>query len=321
VAIVTDVCHFAGERDYLGRIRRMLARNGLIRAVAEHDNDSLFAWLVDGFALQGVSDRAALAYLEKHGNVSFAEIRDALAEPGAVCPKLASFDAFRGCRYQKVSSTCSNPRCFATCPLPRHQLRKGALNQAAYSLYLFVRDRAGGDLIAFIDRMLAGADRPGHPDRVAIMRKALVGELTRIAGVSSKVISMMFADLLLAADPKRPRWVETGASMIAIDTLVHNFLVRTGIHDRLGIDHKFGAACYGPKGCSGVLDGIARAIDARAFNKAFPTYFPRFVQAAIWAFCAQGGHDICNGVRIDDDARCRQRRCPVFERCGRVALR
>lgn len=321
VVIVTGVCEIAGERDYLGRIRRMLARKGVTRAVADHDNEALFSWLMDGFALQGVSDQAALTFLERHGNVGFADVASGLAEPKADCPKLQSFTAFRRCGFQKLSGTCNNPEGFGSCPLPRHQLRKGALNQAAYSLYLFIRDRAEGDLVAYVDRVLAAADRPGHPDRARFMRKALVGDLLGVAGVASKVINMLFADLLLAADAKRHRWIETGASMIAIDTLVHNFLIRTGIHHRYGVDHKHGASCYGANGCEGILDDIARKIDARNFNPSFPTYFPRFVQAAIWAFCAQGGHDICNGVRIDDDARCRQRRCPVFERCGRVALR
>jgi len=36
-----------------------------------------------------------------------------------------------------------------------------------------------------------------------------------IHGVSSKVLSMAFANLLLGADPSRERWVTTGASMVA----------------------------------------------------------------------------------------------------------
>lgn len=321
VALVTEVCEIAGERDYVGRLRRMLARNGIVQAVAARDNEALFAWLVDGFVYQGVSDQAARTYLARWGNVGFREIGAALVEAEGLCPKLQSFASFRRCGYLKLTGGCNNPDGFGTCPLPRHRLRKGALNQAAYSLYLFIRDRAAGDLVGHIDQVLEASDRPGHPDRAAFMRKALVGELLKIAGVASKVISMMFADLLLAADRKRERWIAAGSTMIAVDTLVHNFLARTGIHHRYDIDHKFGAACYGPRGCEGVIDDLARKIDAQSFNPAFPTYFPRFVQHALWMFCAQGAHDLCNGVRIDDDARCKQQRCPVFQRCGRVALR
>jgi hypothetical protein len=45
-----------------------------------------------------------------------------------------------------------------------------------------------------------------------------------IYGVSNKVLAMALAELLLGGDAKRPAWVEAGTVMIAIDTLVHNFL-------------------------------------------------------------------------------------------------
>lgn len=109
--------------------------------------------------------------------------------------------------------------------------------------------------------------------------------------------------------------------MIAVDTLVHNFLHRTGIHYRYETEHKFGSTCYGPQGCERIVDAIARTIDARTFNPAFPPYFPRFVQHTIWRFCAEGEADVCNGRRIDDRERCGQRDCPVFAHCGRIALK
>ena len=45
-----------------------------------------------------------------------------------------------------------------TCPLPLHEFRNGNLNQLAYSLFLFIRDVAGGDLVGWIDRRLAEAE-------------------------------------------------------------------------------------------------------------------------------------------------------------------
>ncbi len=65
-------------------------------------------------------------------------------------------------------------------------------------------------------------------------------------------------------------------------------------------EHPYGARCYAPRGGAEILDGLARRVDARAFNPDFPTYFPRFVQNAIWRFCAQDELNICNGNRIDD---------------------
>jgi NADH-quinone oxidoreductase subunit F len=48
--------------------------------------------------------------------------------------------------------------------------------------------------------------------------------------------------------------------------------------------------------------GIAGKIDTRRFNPSFPANFPRFVQFAIWRFCAEAGLNRCNGNRIDDRA-------------------
>jgi hypothetical protein len=45
------------------------------------------------------------------------------------------------------------------------------------------------------------------------------------------------------------------------------------------------------------------------------------VQHAVWAFCAEGGLDQCNGRQIDDRKRCTRNECPVFRLCDRVALK
>ena len=47
--------------------------------------------------------------------------------------------------------------------------------------------------------------------------------------------------------------------MIAVDTLVHNFLHRTGILHRFHADHAYGLACYRPGGCADVIEAIAHA--------------------------------------------------------------
>jgi hypothetical protein len=119
------------------------------------------------------------------------------------------------------------------------------------------------------------------------------------------------------AGKERPLWFEAGATFVAIDTLVHNFLHRAGILQRLCADHAYGDRCYRPGGCASVLRLVAANIDARQFNRAFPATFPRFVQSAIWAYCAESRLDICNGNRIDDDSRCDNRHCQLFRRCGR----
>jgi hypothetical protein len=62
-------------------------------------------------------------------------------------------------------------------------------------------------------------------------------------------------------------------------------------------------------------------IDARQFNPRFPETFPRFVQHAIWRYCAENGLDVCNGNRIRDNARCDNLYCRVRSLCDRIGLR
>jgi hypothetical protein len=147
-----------------------------------------------------------------------------------------------------------------------------------------------------------------------------LGPLRCIHGVSHKVLSMALADLLLGADPNRERWVTTGASMVAVDTLVHNWLHRTGVLRHLGAEHAYGPACYAPRGCASIVRQLAHEIDARDFDPSFPGTFPRFVQHALWAFCAQDGLDVCNGNQVDDRRASENVSCPVFDACERICL-
>jgi hypothetical protein len=191
----------------------------------------------------------------------------------STCPKLKSYWHFHGCGYDKISRTCSEPDHIDTCPLPSHQLRNGRLNQMAYSLFLFVRDIADGDLVGWIDRQFQNAYDPASPTRLAQLREALIGQLREVYGVSDKVLTMTLSCILLAAPKRLHLWREVGASMIAIDTLVHNFLVRTGILARFAADHSYGAACYQAGGCADIIAAVAARIDARQFNPGFRSCF------------------------------------------------
>jgi hypothetical protein len=269
---------------------------------------------------QGISDQVAYEYMEKHGRATWRDIEQNLAK-GVSCPKLESYWRFHGCRYDKVSRTCAEPEHLGCCPLPSHVLRNGRLNQTAYSLFLFIRDVADGDLIGWIDRQLQAAESPTGPDRLARMAAALIEPLREIYGVSDKMLTMALSLILLGAPKKMDLWTEVGGSMIAIDTLVHNFLHRTGILARFSADHAYGAVCYRRGGCADIIQAVAERIDARQFNAAFPQTFPRFVQHAIWRYCSQSGLDVCNGNRIDDAKRCANMDCRVRLMCDRVALR
>lgn len=308
-------------RTILTDVGRSLREAGIQRAVKNRDAAAIFDWIMAAVPFQGISDAVALTYSDRHGTATWAAIESG-SKSSPDCAKLTSYWAFSGCGYSKGRGTCSDPKLLGRCPLPSLPLRKGALNQAAFSFRLFVQDVCDGDLVGWIDKRLSDADRgAGLGDRAAQMCAALLEPLTQVFGIGPKLWSMILADFLLGADPDRERWTTTGASMVAVDTLVHNFFHRTGILRQTNAEHSYGAACYGPHGCAELLDQLARVIDARDFEPSFPAYFPRWVQFAVWHFCAELGSNICNGRQIDDTTRCADSCCPAFDDCGRIPLR
>jgi hypothetical protein len=91
---------------------------------------------------------------------------------------------------------------------------EGQPDQAAYALFLFLRDICEDDLVGWIDQRLAAAD-PGTeaPDRGKRMGAALLEPLSQIYGIGSKVWSMAWptssSELIRAgSDGSRPgrRW-------------------------------------------------------------------------------------------------------------------
>jgi hypothetical protein len=315
--LIHRVCCLAMSADFIDESQ---VDNRAIRsAIKDHDTAALFDWLMAALSHQGISDRVADDYMDQHGRVTWHDIERALANNPS-CPKLQSYWEFHGCRYHKTSQTCAEPDHIAHCPLPTHDLRNGRLNQTAYSLYLFIRDIADNE-VGWIESRLTSAATPTDPGRHARMRHALLDPLRYVYGVSDKVLSMALSVLLLAAPKNMRLWAEVGAGMVAIDTLVHNFLVRTGILRRFEADHPYGPACYQPGGCADIIAAVAEEIDARQFNVKFPKAFPRFVQHAIWRYCAENGLDVCNGNRINDDTRCDNVYCQVRPMCDRVVLR
>jgi hypothetical protein len=320
VRIIHAVCGLAGSATWIDDIRADLRADKVQAAICKRDTAVVFDWLMAALSYQGIADAVAYDYMEKHGRAAWHDIDQKLGQ-GASCPKLKSYWHFYGCRYEKGSRTCAEPEHIGACRLPSHDLRNGHLNQAAYSLFLFIRDLADGDLIGWIDAQLQAANSPPGPHRLPRMRDSLIEPLREIYGVSDKVLAMALSSLLLGAPKKMALWTEVGGSMIAIDTLVHNFLHRTGILARFKAEHSYGLACYRSGGCAEVIEAVAQRIDARQFNPTFPQTFPRFVQHAIWQYCSQSGLDVCNGNRINDVQRCENTDCRVRLMCDRVTLR
>ena len=321
VKLVHQVCCLAGAHSLIDDIRQTGAPDTLGSSIERLDTPALFNWLIDTLSYQGISDRVATAYIDEHGSISWAEIEYRLSKHPS-CPKLKSYWHFHGCGYSKSKQTCACPDHYSRCPVPKHRLRNGRLNQTAYGLYLFLRDIADCDLVNWIDAQLSqvASHNVSRPKYIAAMRESLLGPLRHIYGVADKVLAMALASILLAAQDARSHWQETGGSMVAIDSLVHNFLNRTGILARSNAAHPYGPRCYGKNGCAEIIEKIASRIDVRQFNKSFPANFPRYVQYAIWRFCAQEMLDICNSNRIDERKRCKNEWCRLFNLCTRHSI-
>lgn len=315
-SVVRRVCTFADQSTWVDDLQLEMRSVGLVAAVENHDIATIFNWLMRELSFQGISDTVAEGYMDRHGNVTWGDIQAALYS-GPECGKLEDYWTFTGCRYHKTAQTCAEPKLFNNCPLPQHPLRNGRLNQTAYSLFLFIRDVADSDIVRWIDQQLTGHFKLAN---LASARAALLDPLRNVYGVSDKVIAMALAGLLMGAGATRNGWFAVGASFIVVDTLVHNFLHRTGILRRLGATHLYGPACYQQHGCADVLFDLAKAIDARRFNPEFPKVFPRLIQRAIWRYCAEAGFDICNGNQIDDRGRCKNSACDLYSRCDRLPL-
>src|SRR3954452_6692424 len=141
IRLVRRICEVAGARNLIDDIRLGLAGRGGGAAGRRRHTPVVFDWLIDALSYQGVSDSIAYGYMEQHGRVRWHDLAAALGEKPS-CPKLSCYWAFEGCGYQKGSGSCGNPEHRSGCPLPRHDLRNGRLNQTACSLFLFMRDLA-----------------------------------------------------------------------------------------------------------------------------------------------------------------------------------
>jgi hypothetical protein len=305
VDFLADICRLAHIPAFEDDLRDRLRAKGGVQAVRHHDGRRLFDWLMEAAVYQGVSDAAAQAYAIAHGTVRYEDLAQGLAEPEP-CPRLASFDALTGCGYRKLARSCAEPALFDRCPLPRHDLRNGRLNQAAYSLYLFLRDVCGGDLVSWLDQRLAFAECGGNPNRLARLRAAVLPPFKGVVGIGEKVATMLLADLLIGADPGRERWVACGRSMVVVDTLVHAFLHRTGILARHAADHRYGRAATSRVAVLTFSSGShGTSTSGRSFPACRPTirgsYRPRFggsVRAGVSTSAMATGSTIGTGAPI-----------------------
>ena len=196
VRLIHQVCCFAGSFDLLGEF----CDQALCVAVDRRDSAALFDRLMHDFSFQGISDEVAANYMRRHGQATWRSVRKNLAR-GPACPKLKSYWHFHACRYEKTNGTCAEPDHIAACPLPTHRLRNGHLNQIAYSLYLFIRDVADGDLVGWIDDCLDQVNDQAPSDPLARVRMALIEPLRNVYGVADKVLAMALSGTFVDGRP------------------------------------------------------------------------------------------------------------------------
>lgn len=318
VYLVEAICALPRNGRLVSRMRRWARQSGTPAAVAARDTAALFDWLMNGLSLQGISDEIAFGYIAKHGNATWQGIEEATTRTRCACPKLADFHTYTACGYRKAARTCARPQHLRLCPVRQLPLRKGGLNVQALSLYFFLRDICGGDLVEFIDHEIASAKaEAGEGDWIAMARGRLVDGLSRVHGISAKLANLMLSNLLVGARTGDPDWLAVGGSMITADTLIHKMLDRTGILAALGADHAYGTACYGQNGCEAVIRRLAAHIDHRRFDPLAVQPFPIFLQKALWHFCAAGELDVCNVAHVGRTGGCNvARMCPASPWCA-----
>ena len=80
VRLLHSICCLAGEPELLagpnGRGKASLAS-----AIERHDTAALFDWLVQALSYQGIADRMACDYMQRHGQARWARIMASLARP------------------------------------------------------------------------------------------------------------------------------------------------------------------------------------------------------------------------------------------------
>ena len=148
--------------------------------------------------------------MARHGNVTWAQIEVALA-PIATAESYMGIGRLPIVGIRKARRLVPSQIISYVPPAP-HDLRNGRLNQTGYSLFLFIRDVAGGDLVVWIDQQVA-PHLPAATSRPRGHRWSTRSD--RVYGISDKVIAMALATLLMGAGAGRPGWFDVGASSLS----------------------------------------------------------------------------------------------------------
>lgn len=301
--------------------------NELLDCIENNNTAKIFNHFMKAVSYQGMRDKSAETYINEHGLITYEQIKKDLENNNSKCSKLKDFNSFNyNCGYEKNKKTCKNKAFFDQCSLPKHDLRNGRLNQTAYSFFLFIRDVCGNSIVDYIDRIIN--DNTSKDD--SQIRDIFIRNFAQIYGIKEKVVSMILADLFLSSN--NPKWKRIGANFVAIDSLVHNFFLRTGILDYYDgqKNHRNGSECYEDNNCRRIIEilakklaeakELAKDIDASRFSPNSPEYSPRFIQHSIWNFCATSRLNICNNDKIKYGSPCKNDECSFYKHCAKIPL-
>src|SRR3954447_10048570 len=107
-SLLVSLCHLAADPGYFTGLHHRLAQRGLGAAVRAHDTPALFGWLVEGLSYQGISDAAALTFMDRHGRAQWQDLARGLQNQPS-CPKLTSHWHFHGCNFVRSRGSCAEP--------------------------------------------------------------------------------------------------------------------------------------------------------------------------------------------------------------------
>lgn len=260
---------------------------------------------------QGMSDRAASSWLLTNGNPDFQQLALRLTHERCECA--GSVDGISGCGYLRSQRVCSRPALLARCIVPTIPARKGQLARLAVALSYWAKDLPDQNLGMWArSKLKRGDHRAGGA--------AMVEDLKRLPGVSDKVANMIASDVAIGLSTGSDALLSAGASLIVVDSLVHNLLLRTGAIFAVGKPHAFGSGCYALGGCLELIVSFSETIDAHMYNPAWPRLAPRMLQHALWRFCAGNEFNVCNGNQIHAGTKCETSFCPASKWCARQII-
>src|SRR4051812_20986600 len=176
LSLLRSVCHLAADPGYFTGLHHRLAERAVVAAVQAHDTPALFAWLVEVLSFQGISDAAALTFMDQHGRAQWRDIEQGLQRQ-PTCSKLTSHWHFHRCGFTRSHRGVRSLPTIRAVPCPLCLCGNGALNRMAYGLFLFIRDVCQDDLVGWIDAQLEAVPDPCSSDYPERLGQAVIGPL------------------------------------------------------------------------------------------------------------------------------------------------